>query len=295
MAANTPSRLAERPSAATLPRRELIEPPLIRWTLTAVALLFIAIFLFVPLTAVFVYALEKGWAGYAAAFHDDATWSAIRLTLLTAAISVPLNIVFGVSAAWAIAKFKFYGRNLLITLIDLPFSVSPVIAGLIFVLVFGMQGWFGPWLMDRNIKVIFAVPGIVLATVFVTFPFVARELIPLMQAQGKDEEETALSLGANGWRTFWKVTLPNVKWALLYGVILCNARAMGEFGAVSVVSGHIRGQTNTMPLHVEILYNEYNTTAAFAVASLLTLLALITLVIKVVVERKAQHNGSLKP
>jgi sulfate/thiosulfate transport system permease protein len=295
MAANTPSRLVERPSAATLPRRELIEPPLIRWALTAVALLFIAIFLFVPLTAVFAYAFEKGWAGYGAAFKDDATWSAIRLTLLTAVISVPLNLVFGVAAAWAIAKFKFWGRNLLITLIDLPFSVSPVIAGLIFVLVFGMQGWFGPWLMDRNIKIIFAVPGIVLATVFVTFPFVARELIPLMQAQGKDEEETALSLGANGWRTFWKVTLPNVKWALLYGVILCNARAMGEFGAVSVVSGHIRGQTNTMPLHVEILYNEYNTTAAFAVASLLTLLALITLVIKVIVEHKVQHNGSTKP
>jgi sulfate transport system permease protein len=283
------AHLAERPSAAVLPRKELTEPPAVRWALIAVALLFIGLFLVVPLFAVFAYALEKGLGGYTAAFRDGATWSAIRLTLLTAAICLPLNLVFGVAAAWAIAKFKFMGRNLLITLIDLPFSVSPVISGLIFVLVFGLQGWLGPWLVERNIQIIFAVPGIVLATTFVTFPFVARELIPLMQAQGTDEEETALSLGASGWQTLWRVTLPNVKWALLYGVILCNARAMGEFGAVSVVSGHIRGQTNTMPLHIEILYNEYNTVAAFAVASLLTVLALVTLVLKVVVEHKARE------
>ena len=281
----------ERPNARTLPRRELSEPAPVRWLLTGVALLFIGVFLVVPLLAVFAYALEKGWAGYQSAFADHATWSAIRLTLLTAAIAVPLNLVFGVAASWAIAKFKFAGRNLLITLIDLPFSVSPVISGLIFVLVFGMQGWLGPWLMERDIKIIFAVPGIVLATIFVTFPFVARELIPLMQQQGKDEEETAVSLGASGWQTLWRVTLPNVKWGLLYGVILCNARAMGEFGAVSVVSGHIRGQTNTLPLHIEILYNEYQTVAAFAVASLLTLLALVTLVIKVLIERRLQNGG----
>ena len=281
----------ERPNARTLPRRELSEPAPVRWLLTGMALLFIGVFLVVPLLAVFAYALEKGWAGYHGALADDATWSAIRLTLLTAAIAVPLNLVFGVAASWAIAKFKFAGRNLLITLIDLPFSVSPVISGLIYVLVFGMQGWLGPWLMERDIKIIFAVPGIVLATIFVTFPFVARELIPLMQQQGKDEEETAVSLGASGWQTLWRVTLPNVKWGLLYGVILCNARAMGEFGAVSVVSGHIRGQTNTLPLHIEILYNEYQTVAAFAVASLLTLLALVTLVIKVIIERRLQNNG----
>ncbi|MCI0541695.1 MAG: sulfate ABC transporter permease subunit CysW [Verrucomicrobiales bacterium] len=277
-----------------MPRKELTEPAPVRWALIAVMLMFIGLFLVVPLVAVFAYALEKGLGGYTSAFQDRATWSAIRLTLLTAAICVPLNLAFGVAAAWAIAKFKFVGRNLLITLIDLPFSVSPVISGLVFVLVFGLQGWLGPWLLEHNIKIIFAVPGIVLATIFVTFPFVARQLIPLMQAQGKDEEETALSLGANGWQTFWRVTLPNVKWALLYGVILCNARAMGEFGAVSVVSGHIRGQTNTMPLHVEILYNEYNTVAAFAVASLLTLLALVTLVIKVIVERKAHGNHAAR-
>jgi len=282
---------AGRPNARTLPRRELSEPAPVRWLLTGIALLFIGLFLVVPLLAVFAYALEKGWAGYRTAFEDDATWSAIRLTLLTAAISVPLNLVFGVAAAWAIAKFKFAGRNLLITLIDLPFSVSPVISGLIFVLVFGMQGWLGPWLLERDIKIIFAVPGIVLATIFITVPFIARELIPLMQQQGKDEEETAVSLGASGWQTLWRVTLPNVKWGLLYGVILCNARAMGEFGAVSVMSGHIRGQTNTMPLHIEILYNEYQTVAAFAVASLLTLLALVTLVIKVIIERRLQNSG----
>jgi len=285
------TQYVERPNARTLPRRELSEPAPVRWLLTGVALLFIGVFLAVPLLAVFAHALEKGWAGYRAAFEDDATWSAIRLTLLTAAIAVPLNLVFGVAAAWALAKFKFVGRNLLIALIDLPFSVSPVIAGLIYVLVFGMQGWLGPWLMERDCKIIFAVPGIVLATIFVTFPFVARELIPLMQQQGKDEEETAVSLGASGWQTLWRVTLPNVKWGLLYGVILCNARAMGEFGAVSVVSGHIRGQTNTLPLHIEILYNEYQTVAAFAAASLLTLLALVTLVIKVIVERWLQAGG----
>ena len=224
--------------------------------------------------------------------RDPDALAAIRLTLLAAAIAVPLNLVFGVAAAWAIAKFEFRGKSLLITLIDLPFAVSPVISGLIFVLLFGLQGWFGPWLAAHDIKIIFAVPGIVLATMFVTFPFVARELIPLMQEQGNDEEEAALALGASGWQTFWRVTLPNIKWGLLYGVILCNARAMGEFGAVSVVSGHIRGQTNTMPLHVEILYNEYNFAAAFAVASLLALLALVTLVLKSLVEWKGVRRAS---
>jgi sulfate transport system permease protein len=241
-----------------------------------IALAFFALFLLLPLVAVFFEALRKGWAPISRPGRPDAL-SAIKLTLIAAAIAVPLNLVFGVAAAWAIAKFEFRGKHLLITLIDLPFSVSPVVAGLIYVLVFGAQGWFGPWLSEHDIKMIFAVPGIVLATVFVTFPFVARELIPLMQAQGKEEEEAAVVLGANGWQTFWYVTLPNIKWGLLYGVILCNARAMGEFGAVSVVSGHIRGLTNTMPLHVEILYNEYQFAAAFAVASLLALLALVTL------------------
>jgi sulfate transport system permease protein len=233
---------------------------------------------------VFVEAFRRGWELYISALVEPDAWSAIRLTLLVAAIAVPLNLVFGIAAAWAITKFDFPGKQLLITLIDLPFSVSPVISGLVFVLVFGAQGWLGPWLSAHGIKVIFAVPGIVLATIFVTFPFVARELIPLMQAQGRDEEEAALVLGASGWQMFRKVTLPNIKWALLYGVILCNARAMGEFGAVSVVSGHIRGQTNTMPLHVEILYNEYQFAAAFAVASLLALLALVTLIVKTYVE-----------
>jgi sulfate transport system permease protein len=267
------------------------ESALVRWILIGLALGFLTLFLFVPLVAVFHEALKKGLAVYWRAIIDPDALSAIRLTLLTAAIAVPLNLVFGVAAAWAIAKFEFPGKNVLTTLIDLPFSVSPVIAGLVFVLLFGAQGWFGPWLQAHDIKIIFAVPGIVLATVFVTFPFVARELIPLMQAQGAEEEEAAVVLGATGWQTFWRVTLPNIKWGLLYGVILCNARAMGEFGAVSVVSGHIRGATNTMPLHVEILYNEYNFVAAFAVASLLALLALLTLVTKAIVETRFKEDG----
>jgi sulfate transport system permease protein len=260
-----------------------------RWVplvLVTLALAYLALFLFVPLFAVFLEAFKKGWGAYVVAIREPDAWSAIRLTLLAAAISVPLNLVFGVAAAWAIAKFDFRGKSVLVTLIDLPFSVSPVIAGLIYVLVFGLQGWLGPWLQEHDAKVIFAVPGIVLATVFVTFPFVARELIPLMQAQGREEEEAAVLLGANGWQLLWRVTLPNVKWGLLYGAILCNARAMGEFGAVSVVSGHVRGFTNTLPLHVEILYNEYNFVAAFACASLLALLALVTLVLKSVVEAR---------
>jgi sulfate transport system permease protein len=248
------------------------------------ALVFLAFFLVLPLAAVFAEAFRRGLGAYFAAVTDHDALSAIRLTLLTALISVPANMVFGVAAAWTIAKFNFRGKSLLTTFIDLPFAVSPVISGLIYVLVFGLQGWFGQWLMDHDLKVIFAVPGIVLATTFVTFPFVARELIPLMQSQGSDEEHAAISLGANGWQTFWRVTLPNIKWGLLYGVILCNARAMGEFGAVSVVSGHIRGQTNTMPLHVQILYDEYNYVAAFAVASLLAFLAIVTLVLKALVE-----------
>ena len=252
--------------------------------LTVVALAYVVVTLLFPLAAVFVEAFRKGVAYYFASIVDPDALSAIRLTFLAAAIAVPLNLVFGIAAAWAIAKFDFRGKALLITLIDLPFAVSPVVAGLIYVLIFGLQGWIGPWLGAHDFKVIFAVPGIVLATVFVTFPFIARELIPLMQAQGRDEEEAAAVLGANGWWTLWRVTLPNVKWGLLYGVILCNARAMGEFGAVSVVSGHIRGLTNTIPLHVEILYNEYNFVAAFAVASLLAALALITLVLKSVLE-----------
>ncbi|MDS1141537.1 sulfate ABC transporter permease subunit CysW [Pusillimonas sp. SM2304] len=256
------------------------EPAWVRHTLIAVALLFLGLFLFVPLFAVFAEALRKGWDAYVAAIIEPDAVSAIKLTLLAAAISVPLNLVFGVSAAWCIAKFDFRGKNLLITLIDIPFSVSPIISGLIYVLLFGAHGWMGEWLYQHDIKILFAVPGIVLATIFVTFPFVARELIPLMQSQGSEEEEAALVLGASGWRTFWQVTLPNIKWGLLYGVILCNARAMGEFGAVSVVSGHIRGMTNTIPLHVEILYNEYNFSAAFAVASLLAMLALVTLALK---------------
>ena len=268
--------------------RATTEPALVRWTLIGVVLVFLGLFLAVPLAAVFSEALGKGVAAYFAAFREPDALAAIRLTLLTAAIAVPVNLLFGVAAAWAIAKFEFVGKNLLITLIDLPFSVSPVVSGLIYVLLFGLQGWLGPWLAEHDIKIIFAVPGIVLATIFVTFPFVARELIPLMQAQGTEEEEAARVLGAGGWQTFWRVTLPNIKWGLLYGVILCNARAMGEFGAVSVVSGHVRGLTNTVPLHVEILYNEYNSTAAFAVASLLALLALVTLAAKSVVEWKAQ-------
>ena len=265
------------------------ETPVVKWLILGTALTFFAVFLLMPLIAVFVEALRKGWETYASALVDPDALSALRLTLLAAAIALPLNLVFGVCAAWAIAKFEFRGKHFLITLIDLPFSVSPVIAGLIYVLVFGAQGWLGPWLAEHDIKIIFAVPGIVLATVFVTFPFVARELIPLMQAQGKEEEEAAVVLGANGLQTFWHVTLPNVKWGLLYGVILTNARAMGEFGAVSVVSGHIRGETNTLPLHVEILYNEYQFAAAFAVASLLALLALVTLGVKTWVEHRAAH------
>ncbi len=253
---------------------------LVRYALIAMALVFIGLFLVLPVVVVFVEALRRGWAAYAAAITEPDALSAIRLTLLVAVIAVPLNLVFGIVAAWAIAKFEFRGKSFLTTLIDLPFSVSPVIAGLVYVLLFGARGWFGPALDSTGIQIIFAVPGLVLATMFVTFPFVARELIPLMQEQGREEEEAAISLGATGWQTFFRVTLPNVKWGLLYGVLLCNARAMGEFGAVSVVSGHIRGQTVTMPLHVEILYNEYNLVAAFAVASLLAGLALVTLAIK---------------
>jgi sulfate transport system permease protein len=266
------------------------EPAWVRRTLIGLALAFLAFFLFVPLAAVFFEAFKKGWGVYLAAITEPDAVSAIWLTLIAAAVSVPLNLVFGVAAAWCIAKFDFRGKNVLLTLIDLPFSVSPVIAGLIYVLIFGLQGWLGESLRDHDLKVIFAVPGIVLATVFVTFPFVARELIPLMQAQGQEQEEAARVLGASGWQMFWRVTLPNVKWALLYGVILCNARAMGEFGAVSVVSGHIRGQTNTMPLHIEILYNEYQFAAAFAVASLLALLALVTLVLKYAVEQRVKKQ-----
>lgn len=266
------------------------EPAWVRWTLIGVALIFLGLFLFVPLAAVFSYALEKGVDLYLAAIRESMALAAVRLTLLIAAIAVPLNLVFGVAAAWAIAKFEFPGKNLLTSLIDLPFAVSPVVSGLIFVLLFGLQGLFGPYLAERDIKVIFAVPGIALATLFVTFPFVARELIPLMQAQGTEEEEAAIVLGASGWQTFWRITLPNIKWGLLYGVILCNARAMGEFGAVSVVSGHVRGVTNTMPLHVEILYNEYNFTAAFAVSSLLACLALVTLAAKSALEWKVRRE-----
>ena len=262
----------------------------IRRSLIGLALTFMFLFLVLPLAAVFTEALRKGLDAYLEALKEPDAWSAIRLTLITAAVAVPLNLVFGVAAAWAIAKYEFKGKSLLTTLVDLPFSVSPVVAGLIYVLMFGAQGWFGPWLQAHDIKIVFAVPGIILATVFVTFPFIARELIPLMQAQGNDEEQAAIVLGASGWQTFWRVTLPNIKWGLLYGVILCNARAMGEFGAVSVVSGHIRGQTNTMPLHVEILYNEYQSVAAFAVASLLALLALVTLAIKSFIEWRNEQE-----
>ena len=272
-----------------------LEPLWVRISLVTVALAFVVLFLFIPLAAVFTEALRKGWNVYLEAIREPDALSAIKLTLTAAAIAVPLNLVFGVAAAWAIAKFDFRGKNVLLTLIDLPFSVSPVISGLIYVLLFGAQGWFGEWLREHDIKILFAVPGIVLATIFVTFPFIARELIPLMQAQGSEEEEAALVLGASGWKTFWHVTLPNIKWGLLYGVILCNARAMGEFGAVSVVSGHIRGETNTMPLQVEILYNEYNFTAAFAVASLLTLLALVTLALKTIVEWKTDESRQRVP
>jgi len=285
-----------QPAAAGKARRHdtsVLEPRWVRLALVAVALVFLTLFLFIPLAAVFTEALRKGWEVYVESVLDADALSAIKLTLIAAAISVPLNLVFGVAAAWAIAKFEFRGKSILLTLIDLPFSISPVIAGLMYVLVFGASGWFGPWLAEHDIKILFAVPGIVLATVFITFPFVARELIPLMQQQGTEEEEAALVLGASGWSTFWRVTMPNIKWGLLYGVILCNARAMGEFGAVSVVSGHIRGETNTMPLHVEILYNEYNFTAAFAVASLLALLALVTLAVKSFIEWRLHQAKSV--
>ncbi len=266
------------------------EPTWVRLLLIGIALAFAFLFLLVPLAVVFTEALKKGWDTYLTAIVEEDAWHAIKLTLTIAAIAVPANLVFGVAASWAIAKFEFRGKSLLLTLIDLPFSVSPVISGLIYVLLFGAHGWFGAWLMEHDIQILFAVPGMVLATVFVTFPFVARELIPLMQSQGTEEEEAALVLGASGWRTFWHVTLPNIRWGLLYGVILCNARAMGEFGAVSVVSGHIRGETNTMPLQVEILYNEYNFVAAFAVASLLALLALVTLALKSFIEWRVRHE-----
>lgn len=281
-------------SSKVAQRRAISEPAWIRWLLIGGALTYLGLFLFVPLAAVFTEALRKGFEVYLAAFDEPDALSAIKLTFIAAAIAVPLNLVFGVSAAWAIAKFEFKGKSVLITLIDLPFAVSPVIAGLIYVLMFGLQGWFGGWLSDHDIKIIFAVPGIVLATIFVTFPFVARELIPLMQAQGKEEEEAAIVLGASGWQMFWRVTLPNIKWGLLYGVILSNARAMGEFGAVSVVSGHVRGLTNTLPLHVEILYNEYNYVAAFACASLLAFLALVTLALKTLVEWQTARNVAVE-
>lgn len=282
---------ATQPSRRTLARAGTTESAWVRRLLIAVAVGFLLLFLVLPLAAVFAEALRQGASAYIDSLRDPDAWSAIVLTLLTAVIAVPLNLVFGVAAAWCIAKFDFPGKAFLTTLIDLPFSISPVVAGLMYVLVFGANGWLGGWLAAHDIKIIFAVPGIVLATVFVTFPFIARELIPLMQAQGNDEEQAAIVLGANGWQTFWHVTLPNIKWGLLYGVILCNARAMGEFGAVSVVSGHIRGQTNTIPLHVEILYNEYQSVAAFAAASLLALLALVTLAIKSLAEWKAAQQG----
>jgi len=282
---STSTRRGELPTVS-----DVLEPAWVRWVLLSVALAFLTLFLFVPLVAVFTEALRKGWETYVEAIIDEDAISAIKLTLIAAGIAVPLNLVFGVAASWAVAKFEFRGKSLLLTLIDLPFSVSPVISGLIYVLMFGAQGWFGEWLAAHDIKILFAVPGIVLATIFITFPFVARELIPLMQAQGSEEEEAAVVLGASGWQTFFRVTLPNIKWGLLYGVILCNARAMGEFGAVSVVSGHIRGETNTMPLQVEILYNEYNFVAAFAVASLLALLALVTLALKSFIEWRLHES-----
>ena len=266
------------------------ESALVRWVLIVAAFGYLTLFLFVPLAAVFTEALKNGLASYFASFQDPDALAAIRLTFLAASLAVPLNLTFGIAAAWAIAKFEFVGKQILITLIDIPLAVSPVISGLIYVLLFGAQSWLGPWLIEHDIKIIFALPGIVLATTFVTVPFIARELIPLMQSQGREEEEAALTLGASGWQTFTRVTLPNIKWSLLYGVILCNARAMGEFGAVSVVSGHIRGLTNTLPLHVEILYNEYNAVGAFAVASLLTLLAIVTLIAKTMIERKTTSS-----
>lgn len=278
---HVPPRLSGR-SATT-------EAPWVKWVLIGAALLVLLWLLVLPLAVVMAEALKQGWQVYVAALRDPDALSALRLTLLVAAITVPLNTIFGTAAAWLVTKFKFRGKGILVTLIDLPFAISPVVGGLIYVLVFGAQGWFGPWLDEHDIKIIFAVPGIVLATLFITFPFVARELIPLMEEQGTHEEEAAVTLGAGGWQVFWRVTLPNIKWGLLYGIILCNARAMGEFGAVSVVSGHIRGETNTLPLHVEILYNEYQFSASFAVASLLLLLALATLVLKSWLQRKKVH------
>jgi len=287
MSASTTTIVSRR---TDVPGSAVTEPRAVRRLLIFLALLFLGMFLFLPLVVVFVNAFEKGVEIYIASIAEPDAQAAIALTMLTAAIAVPLNIVFGIAAAWSIAKFDFLGKNVLITLIDLPFTVSPVISGMIYVLLFGLHGWFGPWLIEHNISIIFAVPGIVLATVFVTFPFVARELIPLMTAQGKEEEETALLLGASPWTTFRRITLPSIKWGLLYGVILCSARAIGEFGAVSVVSGHIRGHTNTMTLHIEILYNEYNFAAAFAVASLLTVLALVTMLLKTLIEWKTQRD-----
>jgi sulfate transport system permease protein len=281
--------IAVRPRALVA-TRATAEPLLVKALLIGAAVAFMGVFLVVPLVAVFAQALEKGWAAYVAALVEPMALAALKLTLLTAAVAVPLNLAFGVAAAWAIAKFEFRGKNVLLTLIDLPFGVSPVISGMIFVLLFGRQGVLGPWAQAHDLKIVFAVPGLILATVFVTFPFVARELIPLMQAEGTDQEEAARVLGASGWQMFWRVTVPNIKWGLLYGVILCNARAMGEFGAVSVVSGHIRGRTNTLPLHVEILYNEYNFQAAFAAASLLAFLALVTLVAKSLVEWRGREH-----
>lgn len=293
MAAASVSHLhSRRPSSA--PASVTQEPRWARVLLMSIALVFLGFFLLLPMAAVFAEALRRGVGAYLNSFANPDAWSAIKLTLLVSALAVPANLVFGVAAAWAITKFEFPGKSLLITLIDLPFAVSPVISGLIYVLVFGAQGWFGPWLIDHNLKVVFAVPGIVLATTFVTFPFVAREIIPLMQSQGTDEEYAAITLGASGWQTFRRVTLPNIKWGLFYGVILCNARAMGEFGAVSVVSGHIRGETNTIPLHVEILYNEYNFVGAFAVASLLALLAIVTLILKSFIEWKYQQTTQVE-
>jgi sulfate/thiosulfate transport system permease protein len=289
MSLSTPSRIGKaRGNDATA--RVISEPAPVRWLLIGMALAFLVVFLCFPLGIVFTTALRDGLRAYLRTFQDPDTQSAIRLTLLTAAIAVSMNMIFGVAAAWAIGKFDFVGKSLLVTLIDLPFSVSPVVSGLIYVLLFGLQGLLGPWLIAHGVRIIFAVPGIILATIFVTFPFVARELLPMVQAQGNDEEEAALTLGASGWQTFLRVTLPNVKWALVYGVILCNARAMGEFGAVSVVSGHIRGLTDTMPLHIEVLYNDYQFVPAFAVASLLALLALVTLVVKSVVEWKSAQQ-----
>ena len=300
MAAPPPASLTPRPDARALqaqaPRRVAVGASArAQWILIPAAILFLTLFLFIPLAAVFAEALRQGWHVYFAALVEPVALSAIKLTLLTAVIAVPLNTIFGIAAAWTIARFRFPGRSILVTLIDLPFAISPVVAGLVFVLLFGRNGWFGPFLQAHDIQIIFAVPGIVLATVFVTFPFVARELIPLMESQGSDDELAALSLGASAWQMFRRVTLPNIRWGLLYGVILCNARAMGEFGAVSVVSGHIRGKTNTIPLHVEILYNDYQSAAACAVASLLAGLALVTLVLKQLVGRRRTTTTAAEP